>query len=422
MITKLGPAAAVALCAVAFALALTTGAPHGPVNTLGVAAGAVAIAAMSGCLVLAARPPGFEPFFGGLDRMYRAHKWLGITALAAIVLHDAVGIEFGRRARGGAFDEVAESLGSVALYGLIALILLSWVKRLPVLKIEIPYRLWWMTHRLTGAFFALAVLHQLLVATPWGPGEPLAVFLNLCGAVGIASYIFVETVARRWRRRPYRVTALEHDGAAATVRLKPMERPMRWRPGQFAFLSEAAPRLSEAHPFTIAGAPEPDGTVSFAIKPLGDWTRRAPERLRPGTMVWLEGPYGRFDFREGGERQVWVAGGVGVTPFLAWARSLSPGDRVRAHLVHCVRSEEDAIGRDVLRDAAERSPTFSFDLCVDRDGPLDAERLLALLPFPADGADFYFCGPAGLRESLLAGLEARGVAPAGVHYELFEFR
>jgi predicted ferric reductase len=162
--------------------------------------------------------------------------------------------------------------------------------------------------------------------------------------------------------------------------------------------------------------------VTVAIKPLGDWTRRAPERLRPGTPVWLEGPYGRFNFRRGGDRQVWVAGGVGVTPFLAWVRSLSAEERVRAHLVYCVRSEEDAIGLDVLRDAAARLSAFSFDLCSDREGRLDADRLLGLLPSPADGADFYFCGPEGLREALGAGLEARGVAPAGVHFELFEFR
>lgn len=419
----LGPAAAVALCLAAAVLSFAAAGSHGAANALGIAAGSVSLAAMSGCLVLAARPKGAEPLFGGLDRMYRVHRWLGVAALAAMVLHDIVGVEFGRRARGGgALAELAESLGSVALYGLVALILLSWIKRIPVLGVELHYHLWWLTHRLTGAFFALVVLHQLLVATPWDAGEPLAVFLNLCGAVGVASYAFVEIVARRLRRRPYQVTDLAQEGGAATVRLRPMERPMRWRPGQFAFLSEATAGVAEAHPFTISGAPSTDGTVSFAIKPLGDWTRRAAERLRPGTVVWLEGPYGRFDFRQGGERQVWIAGGVGVTPFLAWVRSLAPQERIRAHLVYCVRREEEAIGLDVLRDAAERFPCFSFDLCCDRDGRLDADRLIALLPFPAKGADVFFCGPPGLREAALDGLAARGAAPAHIRYELFEFR
>jgi predicted ferric reductase len=291
MITKTGPAAAVALCSAALALGLATGFGHGMGNALGVAAGSVSIAAMSGCLVLAARPPGLEPVFGGLDRMYRVHKWLGITALAAMVLHDTLGVEFGRRVRGGALIEIAESLGSVALYGLAALILLSWVKRIPVLNLEIPYHLWWFTHRLTGAFFALAVLHQLLIATPWGAGEPLAVFLNACGLVGIGSYVFVETAARRWRRRPYRVMALEREGGAATVRLRPLERPMRWRPGQFAFLSEATPRPAEAHPFTIAGAPEPDGGSAPSVG-VGGCRARSPRRsaARGRRRCWRPSP------------------------------------------------------------------------------------------------------------------------------------
>jgi predicted ferric reductase len=420
---RIGYAAAVTLCAAAVALAVAATAAHGVLNTIGVAAGAVSIAAMTGCLLLAARPRGFEPFFGGLDRMYRVHKWLGITALAAMVAHDMVGVEFGRRVRGGdGLGEIAESFGSVALYGLVGLVLLSWVKRIPGLGLEIPYHLWWITHRFMGGFFLLAVLHQQLVSTPWGAGEPLAVFLAACGLVGIGSYVFVETVARRWRRRPYEVVSVERDGPAATLRLRPLERPIRWRPGQFAFLSEATPRVSEAHPFTISGAPQPDGTLTFAIKPLGDWTRRAPERLATGTTVWVEGPYGRFDFRKGRDRQVWIAGGVGVTPFLAWVRSLSPEDRVRAHLVCCVRREEEAIGLDVLRDAAARLPSFSFDLWTDDRGLLDAGRLLPLLPFDPDGADFYFCGPPGLRESVVGGLHARGVRPGGVHFEVFEFR
>lgn len=34
------------------------------------------------------------------------------------------------------------------------------------------------------------------------------------------------------------------------------------------------------------------------------------------------GPHGRFDYRGGGQRQVWIAAGVGITPFHSWIRSL----------------------------------------------------------------------------------------------------
>ena len=49
--------------------------------------GIVALGVMSVGMMLALRPVRIEPFLGGLDKMYRLHKWLGITALVVAVLH-----------------------------------------------------------------------------------------------------------------------------------------------------------------------------------------------------------------------------------------------------------------------------------------------------------------------------------------------
>jgi ferredoxin-NADP reductase len=37
------------------------------------------------------------------------------------------------------------------------------------------------------------------------------------------------------------------------------------------------------------------------------------------------GPFGGLDHRDGGQRQIWIAGGTGVTPFISWIRSLDSG-------------------------------------------------------------------------------------------------
>ena len=49
--------------------------------------GFLAIGTMSAAMILAARPTVLEPHLGGLDKMYRLHKWLGIAALVAAVAH-----------------------------------------------------------------------------------------------------------------------------------------------------------------------------------------------------------------------------------------------------------------------------------------------------------------------------------------------
>lgn len=413
----------VLFCLGALVLSLHSVSAYGLGNALAVAAGAMAVMAMSQCLVLAARPRVLEPLFGGLNHMYRAHRWLGIGALTLMLAHNLLEPDFERWVRESDIGEVAEEFGEVALNGLIGLILVSWFKRIPLLDWEIPYQFWWFSHRLTGAFFALAVLHQLLVGTPYGWTDRLAVYLNVFCALGLASYLFVELLARRLRRRICRVESLEKRSGATELVLMPLGRPMRWRPGQFAFLSVPGLSLGEAHPFTIATPPQPDGRIRFAIKPLGDWTRRLPEKISLGATVEVEGPYGRFDYSTGLSQQIWIAGGVGITPFLAWAQSLSSDKQRRIHLLYAVRREQDAIGIDLLREVARTVPNFSFDLVISsREGRPTADRLVAGAPFSPKDADLFFCGPTDLRRAMLRGLEGRGLIPKRIRFEYFEFR
>lgn len=49
--------------------------------------GTLALGLMSVAMVLATRPVFFEPWLGGLDKMYRLHKWLGVSALILAVTH-----------------------------------------------------------------------------------------------------------------------------------------------------------------------------------------------------------------------------------------------------------------------------------------------------------------------------------------------
>ena len=49
--------------------------------------GILAIGCMSLAMMLALRPRWPEPWFGGLDKMYRLHKWLGIGALVIAISH-----------------------------------------------------------------------------------------------------------------------------------------------------------------------------------------------------------------------------------------------------------------------------------------------------------------------------------------------
>jgi predicted ferric reductase len=114
--------------------------------------GIVAMGSMSLGMALALRPQWPQAWFGGLDKMYGMHKWLGITALTAAVIHWlwikgpkwAVGwglIERPARepkvpitdpveAFFRSFRGIAEDVGEWAFYAAVVLIALALIARL----------------------------------------------------------------------------------------------------------------------------------------------------------------------------------------------------------------------------------------------------------------------------------------------------
>jgi predicted ferric reductase len=198
---------------------------------------------------------------------------------------------------------------------------------------------------------------------------------------------------------------------------------MRWKPGQFAFVSAPEAGLKEPHPFTIASAPSADGRLRLDIKSLGRWTRRLPGRLSIGQRVSIEGPYGRFVFRKRVRRQIWLAGGIGITPFLAWAHALSPAGRQEIVLIWSVTQRDEAFAEAQLAEIAARQAGLIVHILVSAEaGRLSARQLRDLTPFRISDAELFFCGPAGMLEAMLSGLRALGQSPRRVHREAFELR
>ena len=54
------------------------------------------------------------------------------------------------------------------------------------------------------------------------------------------------------------------------------------------------------------------------MKAIGDYTKQVYNLIQVHTEVAVDGPYGHFDFGNGNAQQLWIAGGMGITPFLAY--------------------------------------------------------------------------------------------------------
>lgn len=366
--------------------------------------GSVSIVLMAWSFILAIRISWLESFFGGLDRMYRTHRWAGSLAIVAMWLHTRTEpeIEGGIRGASKAIANFATSLAGQGETLLYVLIFFSLVRL-------IPYRVWRLTHKLMGIPFAFACWHFFTSEKPYANGSSWGWWFGAFMLGGIAAYLY--RVVGRDVARPginYRIVGADRQGTITTLELEPTgRRVLRYRPGQWAVVKIQIPGLREPHPFSIASAPE-EGRLRFIIRDLGDWTRRLHDADLIGRDVAVEGPYGRFKPRHGGRPAVWVAGGVGITPFLS-ALGANSSDEPPPHLFYAVRSEQEATGLDDLRQA-ERDGKLHLHLFSSADGNRMTPGSLAAI-FGTDGLAGHhvaLCGPTGLVRTMATAARALG--------------
>lgn len=392
------------------------------------------VALLSLAMVLATRPAWLERPLGGMDRIYRAHKWAGILAISFAATHwlvemsdDIIKSVWGRTGRasvdhpGGWFEamrELGEELGEWAIYALLAMLVLTLWKRF-------PFKIWRYLHKIMPVLYLMLAVHAAFLAPLEYWREPVGALLAFLLAAG--SMASVQSLAGRIGRRRQASGTIESVRATSphvtevTCRLS-----TDWpghRAGQFAFVT--FDRLEGPHPFTIASADRGDHRVTFQIKALGDYTRNLARRLDAGQPMRIEGPYGRFDFRRGRRRaaQIWIAGGIGVTPFLAWLESLqaTPGDAPNVDLYYCTRQRTDDPFVERLETLCAQLPSVRLHVHANGDVPLTAAMLHAR---HGDGRsrDIWFCGPRGLADSLRKGLRRLGMGRVRFHQEAFEMR
>jgi predicted ferric reductase len=392
--------------------------------------GLLSVAMLSLAMFLATRPVWLEAPLGGMDRIYRSHKWAGILAVGLAALHwlvemsgDILKATIGRQGRvpdevfTGWLDvlrDLAEDMGEWAIYALLAMLVITLWK-------QFPYRPWRFLHRAMPVLYLMLAFHAALLAPTAYWAQPVGALLAVLLAAGVygALHTLLGRIgkARESRGEIIAVAPLAPDVTTVVCRLGPGWRGHR--PGQFAFVS--FDDQEGAHPFTMASADQGDHTVSFQIKALGDYTRSLPQRLRPGQSVRVEGPYGRFDMgrRQRRARQIWIAGGIGVTPFLAWLASLqaAPDKAPAAELHYCTRDQASDAFVPRLRALCATLPTVRLHLHDARQGA----KLTAAALGVSGKTEIWFCGPTGLANALRQGLAALGWRPR-FHQEAFEMR
>jgi ferredoxin-NADP reductase len=177
-----------------------------------------------------------------------------------------------------------------------------------------------------------------------------------------------------------------------------------------------------SNPYSLSAAPRPN-SLRITVKDLGEHSA-ALMRVRPGTRVLAEGPYGAMTPARRTRRKVLlIAGGIGITPIRALFESM-PAGPADITLIYRVRREADVVFRDELA-AIARQRGARLLIVAGRRGelgwdPLSAEVLTATVPDLREH-DVYICGPDRMTEAVTRSLRTARVRRGRIHSESFTF-
>lgn len=387
---------------------------HPNIPILGQYFGVASLIVMSFGQLFATRARGLESIFGPLDKNYILHKWLGITAVVTMLIHNTVGAEIKALNSKSFWADFGESLGEIGMNGILVLVGLS-------LALFIPYNWWRLSHKLIGAFFVMCALHFMMIDKPFALTDPLGLYIFIICVIGIVSYVVSLLPSRFMRSFQYKVTHIEPTGDAVAITMAPNDKAIRHRSGQFAFFSFAQKGLEERHPFTISSAPNPGGAIRITVKGLGRYTRNLGKSLEMGSEVSVQGPFGNFGGTQAKADQIWIAAGVGITPFIAllddWDEHKS-----KLNIFYAYRGAKTAIHLDEITSLAQ-SKNIGLHLYDSSKGhKLSSQSIVDVVGTKMVKSKALYCGPKTLRADLQSALKELGLKTRNFHFEEFEIR
>ncbi len=374
-------------------------------------------------LILSGRYKWYDSLFGGLDKMYIMHRFLGTFSLLLLTIHPLsltiLRLDQGAGEAASLWFNVSDFgvwLGSLAFYLLLGLVLWSIYGRA-------RYETFVKVHRLLGVVFIAGAIHA------FASGSILAVdvftfwYLLVLTIAGVVTYV-TYSVLGDLMHRPLAYTVadkIQHKGDVVELHLAPKRRIINFTPGQFVYVEFDDLKSHGYHPFSISSAKK-SSTLVLAVRKSGDFTNALAD-IKKGAQLRVKGPYGRFMLQaRSKEKQLWIAGGIGVTPFVSGALSLRPSSRSATGNIEMIYASADKTpyGLPELQAAEDHNDSFNVTL-VDQEtfGFVSFAMLESHIKDLAE-RKIYICGPPIMLKNLRDEAASLGFEH-NLHFEEFSY-
>ena len=379
---------------------------------------------MSLTIVLSAKIRLVDKILNGLDKAYNIHRIAGSAAFILLLNHPLLlvvqALPQAKLALTYLFpsSSFAYNLGIFGIY----LMVLAFVC---MFFIRLPYDIWKLTHKLLGPAFLLGGIHALLIGSDVSNFLPLRIWIGFFIAIGAISAIYSLFLFRRLGQKFfYRIARIERSTDVVTIYLKPQgAKTISYFPGQFVYVEFKNKKVgSQLHPFSIASSNREE-SMEICVKIAGDYSLKLFHFLQEGDEGVVYGPYGQFtkNFEKFGNC-LWIAGGIGVTPFLSMlsAEAEKHSDRPVYFYYTYSKKEEGVFLGQIYNLLTKASNVTFFDWCTKEKSRLTVEVIGNYLDVHTlDG--IFLCGPSFMMEEFKKQFVDSGIPEQKIFYENFSF-
>lgn len=189
-----------------------------------------------------------------------------------------------------------------------------------------------------------------------------------------------------------------HDIRVVTIQM-PKDQSFDYHAGQYVFVGIDG---EDPRPFSIANAPRDNKTIDLHIRNSGyNLSCALCTSITQGQVVHVSEPKGTLALQDNNNPVVFLAGGTGITPFLAMLDIIQNRS---VQLYWGMTSEDEFYSRP-------HHVGLGVHYCTDVY-PVDA-----YLNNMIEGADIYIAGPPAMVKDSCAKLLAAGVEPSSIFYD-----
>jgi len=402
-------------------------APGGPATLAGTATGLVGTYLAMVMVLLAGRISVIERTIG-LDRLLRWHRRLAPWPIGLIVAHAVlITVGYAQAARTGAGTELKvllldypDVLAATVALGLMVAVAVASVR---AVRRRIRRESWWALHLYLYLALALAFAHAVVLG-PTFVGHPVARAIWSVAWAATAGVVIVYRLGlplARSLRHQLRVVQVKPEApgvVSVVLRGRKLDR-LPVAGGQFALWRFLVRGLWwQAHPYTLSALPQAP-YLRITVKALGDHSAELA-RLRPGTRVLIEGPYGVFTrhARQGTSGRVaLLAAGVGVTSVRSLLEDLPSGTQPVV-VLRGASEAETPLRKEVAELVRAQGGRLHELFGTRQQVRFDGQLLARLVPDLAQ-RDVYVCGPEGFVADMTAACRRLGVPGAALHHEAY---